>query len=332
MALRADPETLVPVAIVGGYLGAGKTTLINHLLSSDHGQRLAVLVNDFGAIDIDADLLASHEGDTIALSNGCVCCAIGDALGDALDSVLEANPRPDRIVIEASGVADPAKIAGYGQGWPGCRLDAVVVLADAETIRVAAADRFVGTTVVQQLRSAGILVLTKVDLVASATLEQVRTWLEGIAPGTPVVTSTHDAPATALLIDAFDPASRPASDPTPQSEADPHNHLDAAAALFESFTLDLDATTRPDLDAALAAWPPAVVRVKGFVRLAADTSGGDSGGGVPADRVVRVDRVGTRVMIEPLRRPPTSPTGLVVIALKGQVDPADLRAGPGPYK
>ena len=106
MAQRVDTEALVPVAVVGGYLGAGKTTLINHLLSSPHGLRLAVLVNDFGAIDIDADLLSAHEGDTISLSNGCVCCAIGDALGDALDRVLEADPPPDRIVAEQpEGVA-----------------------------------------------------------------------------------------------------------------------------------------------------------------------------------------------------------------------------------
>ena len=82
---------MIPVTIIAGYFGAGKTTLINALLSGDHGRRLAVLVNDFGAINIDQDLIVRHDGDTIALSNGCVCCSIRDALGDALDAVIAAK-------------------------------------------------------------------------------------------------------------------------------------------------------------------------------------------------------------------------------------------------
>ena len=138
------PQDLVPVTVVAGYLGAGKTTLINELLRHDHGRRLAVLVNDFGAVNIDAALIADHDGQTISLKNGCVCCSIADELGDALDRVLALEPAPDQIVIEASGVADPANVAAYGQGWPGCRLDAVVVLADAETVQAKSRDQFVG--------------------------------------------------------------------------------------------------------------------------------------------------------------------------------------------
>ena len=159
---------LVPVTVVAGYLGAGKTTLINELLAHDHGRRLAVLVNDFGAVNIDAALIADHDGQTISLKNGCVCCSIADELGDALDRVLALEPAPDQIVIEASGVADPANVAAYGQGWPGCRLDAVVVLADAETIQAKSRDQFVGELVVRQLRRADIVMATKCDLVTKA--------------------------------------------------------------------------------------------------------------------------------------------------------------------
>jgi hypothetical protein len=113
----SKPAALVPVTIIGGYLGAGKTTLINALLAADHGRRLAVLVNDFGAVNIDVELIERHDGETISLTNGCICCSIADSLGESLDQVLALEPRPDQIVIEASGVADPAAIAGYGQGW-----------------------------------------------------------------------------------------------------------------------------------------------------------------------------------------------------------------------
>ena len=103
-----------------------------------------------------------------------MCCSIADALGDALDTVLALDPRPDQIVIEASGVADPAKVAHYGQGWPGCRLDSVTVLADAETIRARARDRFVGELVTRQLRGGDLVILTKTDLIDDSALAGVN--------------------------------------------------------------------------------------------------------------------------------------------------------------
>ena len=101
----------LPLTVLGGYLGAGKTTLLNRLLSEDHGQRILVMVNDFGAINIDASLIAAASSDTLTLSNGCVCCTMGADLFMAMGDALDRRPRPDHLVIEASGVADPAKIA-----------------------------------------------------------------------------------------------------------------------------------------------------------------------------------------------------------------------------
>ena len=174
--------------MIAGYLGAGKTTLINELLAHDHRQRLAVLVNDFGAVNIDAALIAEHNGQTISLKNGCICCSIADELGDALDRVLALEPPPDQIVIEASGVADPANVAAYGQGWPGCRLDAVIVFADAETVRARSRDQFVGELVTRQLRRADIVMVTKYDLVTEAELAAVVDWLAGQVPRAPTLT------------------------------------------------------------------------------------------------------------------------------------------------
>ncbi len=174
------------MTIIGGYLGAGKTTLINSLLAADHGRRLAVLVNDFGAVNIDVELIERHDGETISLTNGCICCSIADSLGESLDQVLALEPRPDQIIIEASGVADPAAIAGYGEGWPGCRLDAVVVLVDAEAIRRQARDQFVGELVTRQLKRGDLVLLTKSDLLPGNEVQAVIDWV-GAATTAPVV-------------------------------------------------------------------------------------------------------------------------------------------------
>ena len=175
----------IPVTVIGGYLGAGKTTCLNRLLAADHGLRLAVLVNDFGSVNIDASLIARHEGETIALTNGCVCCAIADDLGAALQAQVARQPPPDRppdhIVIEASGVADPARVMQLAGNWPGCRPAGTAVLFDAATIRVRAADKFVGRLVVQQMQAARLLVLNKLDLLPCGEGAQVRAWAQGQA-------------------------------------------------------------------------------------------------------------------------------------------------------
>lgn len=249
----------LPVTIIGGYLGAGKTTLINGLLRGDHGLRLAVLVNDFGAINIDAELIAGHDGDTISLANGCVCCTIADALGDALDKVVAMVPPPDHVVIEASGVANPGKIAMYGQGWPGLRLDGIVIVADGETVRARSQDKFVGATVRRQLAAADLLVLNKLDLLEPVQRTTVRQWLQEQAPGGRLATACFgDLPVQVLL-------GRLATDKVRHGALDdtlaPHDTYRAAS--FESpHSFD-----RARLKAAIAAWPPGILRAKGLVYL-----------------------------------------------------------------
>src|SRR5665213_3036640 len=103
---RAAPGSL-PLTVIGGFLGAGKTTLLTHLLRGDHGRRIAVLVNDFGAINIDAELVRSRTADTISLANGCACCSVAGDLTRALVALAQREDPPDAIVLEASGLADP---------------------------------------------------------------------------------------------------------------------------------------------------------------------------------------------------------------------------------
>ena len=295
-------QDLVPVTVVAGYLGAGKTTLINELLAHNHGKRLAVLVNDFGAVNIDAVLIADHDGQTISLKNGCVCCSIADELGDALDRVLALEPAPDQIVIEASGVADPANVAAYGQGWPGCRLDAVVVLADAETIQAKSRDQFVGELVVRQLRRADIVMATKCDLVTEAELAAVVEWLAKTAPDAPILTRRAGQLEPELLLET----SQPFDTPSPQQA---HAGNGSAGPAFDSAVVEVDGTLDRDrCEAALRDWPDSVLRVKGVLRL-----DGPSGG------LHVVQRVGRRWSIEPAPDGLNSThTGkLVVIGLPG---------------
>jgi len=314
-----SPDGLVPVTVLGGYLGAGKTTLLNNLLTNNHGRRLAVLVNDFGAVNIDVDLIVSHDGDTISLKNGCVCCSISDALGESLDRVLALDPQPDQIVIEASGVADPAKIASYGYGWPGCRMDAVIVLADVETIQDKAKDQFVGELIIRQLRGADLVLVTKSDLVSEDALNSVICWAADIAavPVTPVSHGDID-PKVVLDLSSFDLDAK--WEPQTSHDAD---SIRSAEDMFETATLELSRPLdRSRLEEALALWPQDVMRVKGIVRFSEDCDCG-------AELHV-VQRVGLRWSIEPtLPNTDLEDSGgrLMVVVRRAAVDATSLISG-----
>ena len=183
----------VPILLVTGYLGAGKTTLINRLLTEPQGRRLAAVVNDFGAIDIDAQLLASAADGVVSLRNGCICCSLQGDLLRTVATILRRAPPPDGIVIETSGVSDPAEIVRVLLDpviWHQAALDAVICVADARHL---ADDPALSEDALfrSQLRAADFVALSKPDLVDPAELAQVRA---GIARHKParVVTEMRD--------------------------------------------------------------------------------------------------------------------------------------------
>lgn len=164
----------VPLAVIGGYLGAGKTTMINALLTNTEGRRVTVLVNDFGAINIDAALIRERSDDVIGLENGCVCCSIGGKLMETLIEISARENRPDLLVIEASGVSDPLRIAQVGMLDRAFRLQGIVVAVDAQRIDETLADAYVGEMARRQIETATAIVLTKTDLLDVKLAQHAR--------------------------------------------------------------------------------------------------------------------------------------------------------------
>ena len=187
---------MIGYTVLGGYLGAGKTTLLNHVLKNSGGRRYALLINDFGDINIDAELVTSQDDQQINLANGCVCCNLSDGFYEALETLKGLDPAPEHIIVEASGVADVFNLGQYGL-TNDLKLDGVIVMADAETVRAKANDKYVAQTIRRQLSNADLIVLNKVDLVAEP--DAISQWLTEFHDGPIVPAVRADVPIDALF-------------------------------------------------------------------------------------------------------------------------------------
>ncbi|MGC2779145.1 MAG: GTP-binding protein [Bradyrhizobium sp.] len=192
---------IVPVLLVAGSLGAGKTTLLNHLLANPDGRRIAAIVNDFGAVDIDAQLLGTVSEGVISLKNGCICCSLQGDLLRTLSSVIKRDPAPDAIAIETSGISDPAEIIRNLMDpviFKVAPLETVVTLVDPQRLRDDP-DLEADALWRSQLRAADFVLLTKSDLLDRAALDEVRAIVGRTKPQSAIFEIAHGVVAPDLL-------------------------------------------------------------------------------------------------------------------------------------
>ena len=295
------PVIPVPVILVTGFLGAGKTTLVNHLLHHADGRRVAAVVNDFGAVNIDAELLAAASDGVVGLANGCICCSLEGDLLRTLATLLRRTPRPEAIVIECSGVADPAGVVRTLMDpviWREAPLETVLCAVDVTRPELLDDPLFQ-----LQLRAADVVALTRTDL-APGTL---RPRLAALRPG-------------ALLVDAPNGAIPPALLFAPELPATPRAPTRTAPAADRFETLTWTATrplSLPRFQAALDRLAPLLARAKGILAVAEHPG-----------RPLLLQLVGTRATLAPAPPgpPDAPPVRLVFIAELGRLHPDSLHA------
>jgi G3E family GTPase len=239
------------MTFISGYLGAGKTTLINEFLARTD-RPVAVLVNDVGEVNIDARLIKKRSADTIELTDGCVCCSLSEGFGFALDQLRALESPPDHVVVELSGLALPDRVLPWGRS-AGFVLDGVVTLVDVEQF----AERMHGAaaTIVSQIQTADVVLLTKADLAPSATVDAARHTIEGLSPGVAIIVGDRETAAGLLQLGARRPAG--ITDMPEPTLFDEHRVRSEPLA---------NPITRDDLQLVVDALSADVVRAKGIAR------------------------------------------------------------------
>jgi G3E family GTPase len=195
------PKRGMPVTIITGFLGSGKTTLLNHILSDRQGLKIAVLVNEFGDINIDSQLLVSMDEGMLELSNGCICCTINEDLVEAVYKILEREDRIDYMVIETTGVADPLPIILTFLGTElrdMTRLDSIVTMVDSETFTP---EHFDSEAAFKQITYADITILNKTDLANAAQIFNVESYIKSVKEGARILHSEHGKVPLNLILD-----------------------------------------------------------------------------------------------------------------------------------
>lgn len=259
----------MPVTIIGGFLGSGKTSLLNHILTAAAGRRIAVLVNDFGAINIDAKLIVAIEGETVSLANGCVCCTIREDLLTEVFKLLESPDPPEHIVIETSGVSKPVAVVETFSNPAVLGLVDVaglITLLDAEL--AASDDTAFGTLAYDQITTADVVVINKTDLVSPRALAALTARVTALADRARIVTAEHGKVPLELI---FDEARAPS--PARSSgggHGEDHSHMFEAWSFRSERRWSFNALQR-----ATEKLPAGIYRAKGLVRL--DLPTGDYG-------------------------------------------------------
>jgi len=272
----------VPVTVLTGFLGAGKTTLVNRILSEEHGLRIAVLVNDFGEIDVDRELIVGVAAQKVSLANGCVCCEVRDDLLAAIDAVLVSEAGIDAILLEASGVAEPLTIARTFVGAAyqhRLRLDGIIAVVDAEQLPAQVADPATSDLVYGQIGCSDLVLLNKIDLADRERVGEVRDFVtERLDSVRMIETVRADVPLSVLL------GVRPHSEGSEEAQLDHHHRHGFVSWVYRREHPFVERS----LVECIAQLPGSVYRIKGFVHTT----------GHPRQRVL-VQAVGMRGEIAP---------------------------------
>ncbi|MBD2197278.1 MULTISPECIES: CobW family GTP-binding protein [Calothrix] len=197
----AIPKRGMPVTIITGFLGSGKTTLLNQILKNKHDLKVAVLVNEFGDINIDSQLLVSMDEDMVELSNGCICCTINDGLVDAVYRVLEREERIDYLVIETTGIADPLPIILTFLGTELrdlTQLDSIITVVDSEAFTPSHYD---SEAALKQITYADVILLNKTDLTTTEKVAELETYIKQLKPQARILHSQFGEVALPLILD-----------------------------------------------------------------------------------------------------------------------------------
>ena len=221
-------EREIPVTIITGFLGSGKTTLLNHILQNRQNLKVAVLVNEFGEINIDSQLLLSVDEDMMALSNGCICCTINAGLVDAVHRVLERQEHIDYLVIETTGIADPLPILMTFLGSELrdiTRIDSILTVVDAETFTP---EHFDSSAAFNQIAYGDIILLNKIDLVPQKTIDQLEDYIRTVKAGAKVLRCEQGKVPLPLILDVGLSQSNTYLKPESESHHDnEHHHTDS---------------------------------------------------------------------------------------------------------
>ena len=218
------PKRGMPVTIITGFLGSGKTTLLNHILQNQQDLKVAVLVNEFGDINIDSQLLVSVDENMMELSNGCICCTINDGLVDAVYSVLEKGDRIDYMIVETTGVADPLPIALTFLGTELqhlTRLDSILTVVDSEAFT---SSHFESDAAYAQIMYGDIIILNKTDLVNDEKLQELETYINKTKTKARILRSQMGIVPLPLILDVEIDQSAIAATSKAKHDDDHHAH------------------------------------------------------------------------------------------------------------
>lgn len=256
------PLVPVPFTVIGGFLGAGKTTLLNRLLTEPAGVRYAILVNDFGELNIDESLVKSHDGQTISLTNGCVCCSIANDFIETVINLVNRIEEFDQVIVEASGVAEPNKIMDIARLDPELTPNGIIVVVDAAEIKNRFDDPYVGSVVQEQLRTAELLIINKTDLVHPNEVLALEAWLTQVAPSVSQLKTVNANIAPALVFGSFQHNLHPLQS---------HAQATHEAPPFQSLALQSNLpTARLNFEQWCQSLPASVIRGKGILYFQED--------------------------------------------------------------